>query len=305
MGNIEISEGVHVVIGGTFPSCNTLVIISDDVAVVDPGCSIEQLRSFLKTQDLELRNVDIVILSHIHPDHITHTMRIKRLANSKIITNEITGPLFDEKEKMKEFLGFHRGHLVRSIWEDLVNERMFGALDEGKVDMTLSNQEAFKIGNVTLKTLYTPGHLPDHMCLELVEDNLVFGADIDCTDFGPFYGHPNSSILEFRQSIEILKNGGYAGLISGHLQQPLVTNFQDALKSYELQIDMREDFVLMVITGGAKSVAEITLNPIIYRSLTHPLFLQFEKWMIEHHVSSLIEKELVEDVEGELRARRA
>lgn len=303
--SVEISDGVHTVIGGTFPSCNTFVIISDEVAVIDPGCSIEHLRNFLKTHDLELRNIDSVILSHIHPDHITHAMRIKRLANSKIITNEITGPLFDEKEKMKEFLGFHKEHLVRSIWEEFVNERMFGALDEGKVDITLSDQEVFNIGDVTLKTLYTPGHLPDHMCLELVEDNLVFSADIDCTDFGPFYGHPNSSILEFRQSIDILKNGRYAGLISGHLPQPLITDYQGALKSYELQIDMREDFVLMAITGGAKSVAEITLNPIIYRSLTHPLFFQFEKWMIEHHVSSLIEKEMVEEVEGELRTRRS
>jgi len=54
--------------------------------------------------------------------------------------------------------------------------------------------------------------------------------------------------------------------------------------------------------SGTSSIPEITTNPIIYPSLTHPVFMQFERWMIEHHVESLIEVNLIEERKGKFVA---
>ncbi len=298
----KVAEGVYVVIGGSFPKCNTIVIIADEVVVIDPGCSVEDLRGFLMTHDLDLRKIDTIILSHIHPDHITHTMRLNRLSGCRIAANEITAPLFDEKEEMKKFLGFHKDNPVRKQWEQLVNEKMYGSLDDGRVDEVLKNGDTFGLGDITLKTLYTPGHLPDHMCIEIVEPNIIFASDLDLTEFGPYYGHPNSSIRDFKMSIRKVQHGKYDGLISGHLKDPLVVDYKTRLAAYARQIRMREDLVLSTILEGASTVPEITANPIIYPSLTNPVFLQFETWMIEHHVSSLIDGGLVVEDKGKLSA---
>jgi glyoxylase-like metal-dependent hydrolase (beta-lactamase superfamily II) len=302
MTHIELGEGLHVVIGGYFPKCNTLVIVDDEVVVIDPGCGVEDLRAFLMDQNLTLSDIGTVILSHIHPDHITHAVRLNRLSHCRIAANEITAPLFNDKERMKEFLGFHRANPVRPLWEKLVNSQMFGALDEGRVDEELQNGDKFALGNYTLRMLYTPGHLPDHMCIEILEPNLVFAADIDLTEFGPYYGHPNSSIPDFKDSILRLQHNDYSGLISGHLKEPLIEDYKTALAAYQRVIGIREDLVLAAIMDGAGSVAEITLNPIIYPSLTDPVYLQFETWMIEHHITSLIERKLIEEKKGKLTA---
>jgi glyoxylase-like metal-dependent hydrolase (beta-lactamase superfamily II) len=296
----KITDDVFVVIGGAFPKCNTVVIIADEIVVIDPGCAVEDLRRFLLAQDMVLSDIDTIILSHIHPDHIIHTMRLNRLSNCRIAANEITAPLFDEKEEMKRFLGFDKGHPVRKLWEQLVNEKMFGAFDEGRVDEVLRDRDKFSLGNITLRTLYTPGHLPDHMCIEILEPNVIFASDIDLTEFGPYYGHPNSSISDFKMSIQKLKQSEYEGLISGHLKDPLVVDYKDRLTAYYRQIEMREDLVLSAILEGAKTVPEITMNPIIYPSLTHPVFMQFERWMVEHHVASLIAGGFVEEDKGKL-----
>ncbi|MHA2024301.1 MAG: MBL fold metallo-hydrolase [Candidatus Thorarchaeota archaeon] len=298
----KLADCVYVVIGGTFPKCNTIVIIADEVVVIDPGCAVEDLRGFLMSQGLELRNIDTIILSHIHPDHIIHTMRLNRLSGCRIAANEVTAPLFNEKEEMKKFLGFHKSNPVRKLWEQLVNERMYGALDEGKVDEVLKNGDTFNLGDITLRMLFTPGHLPDHMCIEILEPNLIFGSDIDLTEFGPYYGHPNSSIQDFKTSIRKVQHGKYDGLISGHLKQPLVEDYKDRLTAYSRQIGMREDLVLTAILEGVSTIPEINANPIIYPSLTNPVFLQFETWMIEHHVASLIDSGLIEEHRGKLRA---
>ena len=293
MTSFRISESIAIIVGGAFPRCNSLVILGDEIVVIDPGCGIEDLRRFLMQHNHSLNDVGTVILSHIHPDHIVHATRLHRLSRCRIAANHITAPLFNEKERMKEFLGFHKASLVRPLWEQLVNEKMYGALDEGRVDEVLENGDKFALGDVTLRTLYTPGHTPDHMCIELLEEKLIFGADIDLTEFGPYYGHPNSSIPEFRESIRRLQHRDYEGLISGHLTNPLVEDYKTALAAYGRQIGIREDLVLAAIIEGAQSVDEITLTPIIYPSLTHPVYLQFEKWMIEHHVKELLQKNLI------------
>ena len=300
MTHIEIGPHLFLVIGGTFPRCNTLVAIDEEIAVIDPGCNVEDLRALLQQNNLVLRDIDTVILSHIHPDHITHAMRLNRLSNCRIAANEITAPLFDDKEKMKEFLGFHKGQPVREMWEQLVNSKMYGCLDEGKVDEVLHDGDKFTLGNITLRMLYTPGHLPDHMCIEILESNIVYGSDIDLTEFGPYYGHPNSSIPEFKESIRLLQQKDYRALISGHLKNPVVEHYKTALDAFGRQFDIREDMILAAIMGGASSVPEITMNPIIYPSLTHPVFMQFETWMVEHHVTSLIEQNLIEEKKGNL-----
>ncbi|TFG34437.1 MBL fold metallo-hydrolase [Candidatus Thorarchaeota archaeon] len=298
----ELGPSFFLVIGGAFPRCNSLVIIDDEIVIVDPGCGIEDLRALLQDKDHTLKDIDTVILSHIHPDHITHATRLQRLSRCRIAANEITAPLFNNKEMMKEFLGFHKTNPVRVLWEHLVNSKMYGALDEGHIDEILTNGDKFVIGDLTLRTLYTPGHLPDHMCIEILEPNLVFAADIDLTEFGPYYGHPNSSIPEFKRSIRQLQHNDYNALISGHLREPVVEDYKTALAAYDRQIGIREDLVLSAIMNGAKTVADITLNPIIYPSLTDPVYLQFEIWMIEHHITSLVTRELIEEKNGKLVA---
>lgn len=302
MSHLEIVSDVFIVPSGAFPYCNSMVVLSEENTVVDPGCSLEDLRVLLRASGLEVKDIDVVLLSHIHPDHITHALRIQRYSQCRIIANEITEPCFNKKELMKEFLGFSPSNPVRSQWEELVNSRMNGALDEGMVDEVLGDRDRLSVGDITLRMLYTPGHLPDHMCIEIEEANLLFAADIDCTEFGPYYGHPNSSIPDFKRSIEKIQQTDYSGIISGHLRDPLIRDYKRALSAYAKQIDVREDLVLNSIMSGAASVEEVAKIPIIYPSHPSPVFLQFEIWMIEHHVEALLRKGLVEQRGDRLKA---
>ncbi|MHA1813786.1 MAG: MBL fold metallo-hydrolase [Candidatus Thorarchaeota archaeon] len=301
MSVVTVAPDIHVVVGGMMPRCNTVVISGDELVVIDPGCAIEDLRMFLQRQGLELRNIDTVIITHIHPDHIVHAARLQRLSRCRIAANEITAPLFNDKEKMKSFLGFPPSNPVRPLWEKYIEEHCYGVFDDASVGEVLHNGDRLSLGTVTLRCVYTPGHTPDHMCIELEEVNGVYAVDIDCTEFGPFYGHPNSSIKQFRESIRLLKNRNYAVFISGHRQDAVVPDYHSSLAAYERQFDVREDLVFAQIMDGAVTVEDIMGTPIVYPSLSSPVFLEFERWMIRHHVDHLLEKGLVEEVNGKIR----
>jgi glyoxylase-like metal-dependent hydrolase (beta-lactamase superfamily II) len=112
---IKIADNVHAIVGGKFPNCNALVILENEIIIVDPGCPLQKIRAFLQKYDLQFRDIDLIILSHIHPDHITHAMKLHRLSHCRIAANEITAPSFNNKEEMKKFLGFSKGHPVRHL----------------------------------------------------------------------------------------------------------------------------------------------------------------------------------------------
>ena len=54
-----------------------------------------------------------------------------------LVRPSLDSVMFDDKEEMKKFLGFHKGNPVRKQWEQLVNDRMYGCLDDGRVDEVL------------------------------------------------------------------------------------------------------------------------------------------------------------------------
>jgi hypothetical protein len=91
-------------------------------------------------------------------------------------------------------------------------------------------------------------------------------------------------------------------MISGHLHEPLIVDHRYALSEYEKHFDRREEAVLKSIKDGAETIEDISVNPIVYPPLSDLVLLQFEKWMVEHHVSSLMEKGLVEAVNRKLIA---
>ena len=302
MKAIQINKDISIIIGGDFPNCNTIVILDDEPTIIDPGCNYDDLRKFLNDKGLEPRHIKNVLISHIHPDHITHAARIQRLARCNVIANEITAPLFNDKEEMRAFLGFTKGHPVRVLWENLVNEKMYGALDEGKVTITVKDRDTIQTGNYSLQMQLAPGHTPDHMCIFLVDEKLLYTADIDCTPFGPYYGHPNSSIPEFGTSIRTIVDSNHLGIISGHLEDPMVFDYREQLMRFWSLVMVRENKVLEAIRSGAKSILQITENPIIYPSLSNLVYLQFETWMIEHHIKSLLNRGLIEETKNGLEA---
>jgi len=56
---------------GLLASCSTVLIKdSNKNILVDPGCNPKLLIESLKKQGLELKDIDLIFLTHYHPDHI-------------------------------------------------------------------------------------------------------------------------------------------------------------------------------------------------------------------------------------------
>ena len=111
---------------------------TNKVIAVDPPV-VEPITNFLKKSNL---NLDFILSTHHHADHVDGNLELKKIYNCKII-------------------GFE---------ED--SHRIPG------IDIKLKNHATWKFGNETVKIEHAPGHTAGHVFYHFQRNKLVFVGDI-------------------------------------------------------------------------------------------------------------------------------
>ena len=110
---------------------------TNTVAVIDPS-EFEPICSFIEKK---LKKIDYIFNTHHHFDHVGGNLDLKKKYKAKII-------------------GFKKDQ-----------ERIPG------IDIKLSNNENFKLGNIEFKIFYIPGHTSGHICFYAKNEKIIFTGD--------------------------------------------------------------------------------------------------------------------------------
>lgn len=164
---------------------NTYVVGDENTKkciVVDPGANLVDIMNFVKRQNL---NVEYIVLTHGHGDHITNVLTLKDATNAKIVAHE----------EEKEILIDKRKNLSASLPSNTV---------ELDADIYVKDNDTLKVGDMKLKFIHTPGHTPGSMCIKIDKHMLagdtLFAGSIGRTDF---YG---GDYKKMEKSLKRLKN---------------------------------------------------------------------------------------------------
>jgi glyoxylase-like metal-dependent hydrolase (beta-lactamase superfamily II) len=141
--------------------------------------------------------VDLLIITHLHPDHIFYASKIQKRTGCKICIGEGDNDL--------EGL-FSRA----SIWQGKKIEKF-------RIGRVLFGNEKISSGEYELAVLKTPGHTFGSICLYDKKEGLLFSGDtifenggIGRTDFF------NSSKESMKKTLSMLKNLKIKHLFPGH-----------------------------------------------------------------------------------------
>jgi hydroxyacylglutathione hydrolase len=119
-----------------------------EAIVIDPGDEVEDLLAVVRDESL---NVQAVLLTHAHLDHITGVGRAKAVLGVPV--------------------WLHRDDLF--LYEGVVEQgRMFGLHVEAQppVDSFYEPGTPFRFGRQVVDVLHTPGHCPGGVCLAIGRD---------------------------------------------------------------------------------------------------------------------------------------
>jgi glyoxylase-like metal-dependent hydrolase (beta-lactamase superfamily II) len=199
--------------------------------VIDPGPEDERHLAAL-LHAVRGETVTHILLTHSHADHSPLARRLKQE------TGAIT---------------YAQGAAAAIPGEGL---RLDSSIDHDFVpDVTLRDGEAVTGPGWTLEALFTPGHMSNHMCFALREEQALFSGDHVMAWATSVIAPPDGDMAQYFDSLRKLLAREDQVYHPGH--GPSRRDPLPLVRGYLAHRRMREEAIRARVAQGARSVAEI------------------------------------------------
>ncbi|MCI8284066.1 MAG: MBL fold metallo-hydrolase [Firmicutes bacterium] len=121
--------------------------------IVDPGGASKPLENYIDSNEY---NIEYIILTHGHGDHVCGVLHYKELYDAPIVGHKDDNFLFNDANE--------------NLSLQFVGKRI-----EFTPDIYVDEGDTLKVGNMELKIFHTPGHTPGG--ISILVDNILFSGD--------------------------------------------------------------------------------------------------------------------------------
>lgn len=195
-----------------------------------PESTFLQLKSSINKLGYQISDIKHVFLTHIHFDHAGAAWKFAE-AGAKIYVHPIGLPHLASPEKLWNSAAQIYGNDMERLWgsmSPIATENLIG----------VEENEIFKIGELHIQALHTPGHAVHHIAWKIEESIFtgdVAGVMINDGPVVPPCPPPDIHLEDWRKSIALLKSLNPKSLYLTHFG--LVTDPQKHLIALENILD--------------------------------------------------------------------
>ncbi len=125
--------------------------------IVDPGDEAERITTALEA--LEIMNVEAILLTHTHFDHIGAVAPVARATGAPVYCPALE-------------VGVLADIMAYVPWPG------FGPFESYDADETVSGGERLRLAGLEFEVSFTPGHSPGHVSYGLPRDGALFSGDV-------------------------------------------------------------------------------------------------------------------------------
>jgi glyoxylase-like metal-dependent hydrolase (beta-lactamase superfamily II) len=161
---------------------NTYLIGNDEVAVLDPGPAIpEHIEAILQAGDGRIR---WIVCTHTHPDHSPAWQAVAEATGAEVI-----------------------GALPA---DDMFQDETF------KPNKEVAHDEVLQTPEFTLRAVHTPGHVSNHYCFFLEEEQMIFAGDHIMNGSTVVIVPPSGNMKAYIESLQLLLKYPLKFIAPGH-----------------------------------------------------------------------------------------
>jgi len=188
---MQVSEGVHQFkvpmrhnpLGYTYS-----YLLKESKTLIDAGIpgwdAYNALEKQLSEQGLRITDIQRIIVTHMHNDHVGLIDYIRQRAPIKVITHRLA------YERQRQYVAVYKD-MYKNISEELqllgggsfqqLLNRFEHAFREDsdplKIDETVEDGDILDLPGAKLKVIWTPGHAAEHICLFDEERSILLSGD--------------------------------------------------------------------------------------------------------------------------------
>ncbi len=130
---------------------------SDRAVIVDPGDEAERLLQAIEA--LEIKQLEAILLTHTHFDHIGAVAPVARATGAPVYCPEL------ETQVLANIM-------------DYVPWPGFGPFESYEADHTVKGGETLALAGLEFEVSFTPGHSPGHVSYAVPEHGALFSGDV-------------------------------------------------------------------------------------------------------------------------------
>ena len=154
----------------TGPGTNTYLLGDDEVAVLDPGPAIpSHIEAILETAGDRIR---WIVCTHTHPDHSPAWQAVAEATGAQVIGALPADDMFQD--------------------------------DTFKPHQELTHDEVLRTPEFTLRAVHTPGHVSNHFCFFLEEEQMLFAGDHIMNGSTVVIVPPSGDMKAYIESLQLL-----------------------------------------------------------------------------------------------------
>ena len=205
-------------------------------------------------------NVDLVILGHVHEDHMAG---LHRVPQARVMVHDADLAAAQSWAGLSAHYGYPEAVLgpLKTKIEQEFDYRP-------RPDATgYADGASWQLGGgVTVRAQHLPGHTAGHCALLVDSVGLAFIGDIDLSGFGPYYGDATSSLADFRRSLTAVARLDARVWVTSHHRAVITAraDFLAQLAAFAGKIDERSERLLALLAPAPQSLDWLVRQRLLY-----------------------------------------
>jgi glyoxylase-like metal-dependent hydrolase (beta-lactamase superfamily II) len=301
----QIAPGIHRIPvgmpGDALEAVNVYALVADgSLSLVDAGWFVPEaladLESGLGALGAGLADVDFVAATHVHPDHYTLAVELRRLTGCPIalgaderdtLSSIIAGERIDDFVAM-----LARSGVPRQFIDAHLRTRGESHLYE-LPDTWLQANQSLELGGRVLEVLATPGHTRGHLCFADSDSALLFAGDHVLPHITPSIGFESYSpahlpLRDYLDSLRMIRKRPDARLLPAH--GPVTPSVHARVDQLLVHHEDRLRHCLDALAADATTTYEVACQvPWTRRELAFDDLAPFDRLMATHETRAHLE----------------
>lgn len=248
----------------------------------------------------ELLDADLVILGHVHEDHMAG---LHRLPGAEVHVHERDAEAARSWEGLSRHYGYSRP-VLDEMHAMIKRDFHYAPRPDAK---SYGDGAVWDLGGgVTVRAFHAPGHTSGHCVLLVEPGGVAFIGDIELSSFGPYYGDATSNLADFRRTLEAVKEIPAQTWVTSH-HKGVITDratFLSLLRAFASRLDAREETIAAYLAETPATLPELVAHRFLYPAgSSGAWYEEAERRTIEQHLEALAGAGRAVQEEGRWRTR--